>query len=368
MGNDLHYRVGEKIFLNKFQAASEAYRTNQEIYFNLYEKAFDQVDWSTDPAMSWDSLLDMRAQQIASKKQPIVLSFSGGTDSYTIYKVFERNNIPIKAIFMRYRRDNRSQSMYQQVFEFFKQGVYDSNCEIICSSDEEDMLPRMYYNREWIWDTADRYTFSIWGGTGADAELMKEKFGEDVINVIGLDKPRLKFNCHNGKVYSFQDDINYVRPMNSSNLECFYISPDLPELHVKQSYLLKNYLKAKFNITHETTDFSLVNQQWNPTKFPWLEYSYASGRFGDLGNSHLQHVNNLNSRLVVPQQGSIKNAQFNGTGIDLFNSFKESVYYENYINGFLDVKNDGAGKYLGMTGPNLYDVRMFTSKMYELSF
>lgn len=365
--NDLHYRVGNQIFLNKFQAASEAYRSNQEIYFNLYESAFDQADWTIEPAESWDTLLDLRAQQIASKKRPIILSFSGGTDSYTIYKVFERNNIHISAIFLRYRRDEKDQSMYSQVFELFKKGIYDPNCEIICSADEESALPRMYHNREWLWNTADRYTFSIWGGTGVDTELMREKFGQDVINVIGLDKPRLKF-LPGGHVYSFQDDINYVRPMNSTNLECFYITPDLPELHIKQSYLLKNYLKTKFNLTVNTTDFSQVNQQWNPTKFPWLEYSYASGRFGDLGNSHRQHVNNVNSCLIVPSSGSIKNAHFNGTGVNLFESFKQSLYYENYINGFLDVKNDGAGKYLGMTDDNLYNIRMFTSKMYQLSF
>lgn len=363
--NDLHYRVGDRIFLNKFQAASEAYRTKQEIYFNLFDSAFSAADWSKEPEMSWDDLLDLRAQQIASKKQPIVLSFSGGTDSYTIYKVFERNNIHIDAIFMRKRRADRDSSMYNQVLELFKNGIYDPNCEIICSSDEEAMLPRIYSNREWLWNTADRYTFSIWGGTGVDAELMREKFGQDVVNVIGFDKPRLQFNP-GGRVFSFQEDINYVRPMNCTNLECFFITPDLPELHIKQSYMLKNYLKEKFNLTNETRDFRQVNQQWNPNKFSWLEYSYASGRYGDLGNSHLQHLRNFNGSLFIPEFGSIKNATFTGTGSELFESFKETTYYENYIYGFLDVYNDGAGRYLGMGCENLYNIRMFNSKMHQM--
>lgn len=363
--NDLHYRVGNQIFLNKFQAASEAYRTNQEIYFNLYESAFNCVDWSKEPEQTWDQLLDIRAQQIASKKRPIILNFSGGTDSYTIYKVFERNNIHIDAIFLRYRKEERDSAMYAKVFELLKNGVYDPHCEIIRSSDDETVLPRIYSSKEWIWDTADRYTFSIWGGTGVDAEMMKEKFGQEVISVTGLEKPRLEF-APNGRVYSFQDDINYVRPMNCPNIDCFFINPELPELHVKQSYMLKNYIKRKFKLTNNTTDFSKVNRQWDPNHFHWLEYSYASGRYGDLGNSHLQHIRNFGSKLIVPNTGDIKNSVFGGTGLNLFESFKETEFFSNYINGFLDVKNDGAGKYLGMTDRNLYNIKIFNSKYYEM--
>jgi len=43
-------------FTNKFFAAQHAISNNLHIHFNLYESAFDSVDWSKDPALSWDQL------------------------------------------------------------------------------------------------------------------------------------------------------------------------------------------------------------------------------------------------------------------------------------------------------------------------
>jgi hypothetical protein len=368
--NDLNYQVGNKIFLNKFQAANEAYKTNQSLKFNLFETAFDQADWSKEPELSWNELLDIRAQQIASKKLPIVLSFSGGTDSYTIYKVFERNNIHIDAIFLRQRAEESEQSYYTKVFELFNSGIYDPHCEIVVMKSnhvDHELLPRIYKDRDWIWNTKERYQFGIIGGGGIDVELMQEKFGKDVIGVTGVEKPRIKF-LPNGKAFSFQDDIAYSRPMMSPNQECFFISSELPELHIKQSYMLKNYLKLKYNITAATTNFDLINQHFNPTVMPWLEYSFACGRYGDLGNSTRQHIKMRETALVLPESGGLGDIRYSGQGIKLFNDFKGTDWFKNYIGGLLDVKNDGAGKFLSMNSNNLYAMKMLNSKMYELEF
>ena len=360
---DLYYSVGKEIFLNKFQAAHVAATTGQSLRFVMYEQAFDRVDWTKEPELSWDQLLDIRAQQIAAKNKPIVLNFSGGTDSYTILKVFERNNIHIDALYFRYRTEQRDQLFYNKVFEFLKNGIYDPHCEIIYASDNSSMLPKIYHNKEWIWNTADRYNFSMWGGTGASDELLRQKFGSDIVSVIGFDKPRLIFNRQG--IYCFQDDINYVRPMNSPGMDCFFINPELPELHVKQSWMLKKYLVAKYQLT-ENSNFDAVQKQWDPTVFSWEEYSKASGRYGDLANSHLQHVRNIGNKLEVPAAGDFNNSKFVGTGQEIFESIKGTKLFENYILAFLDVKNDAAGKYLGMSNDNLYNVKMLKSKLYRM--
>ena len=92
----MYYEVGTAPtvkFTNRFMAAHHAGTHNLNMRFNMYDSVFDHSDWSREPDLTWDQLLDIRAQQIAAKNKPIVLYFSGGTDSYTIYKVFERNNI-----------------------------------------------------------------------------------------------------------------------------------------------------------------------------------------------------------------------------------------------------------------------------------
>ena len=87
----MNYVVGTEIFTNKYLAFANSKKTGNPIRFALYEEAFDKASWDVEPNLSWDSMLDIRAQQLADKKKPIVLGFSGGTDSYTVYDVFKRN-------------------------------------------------------------------------------------------------------------------------------------------------------------------------------------------------------------------------------------------------------------------------------------
>ena len=86
--NEMHYQVGDQIFLNKFRAANHAQHTNQTVKFILFDSALDSVDWTVEPAQDWDTLLDIRAHQVAAKAKaqdkPIVLHFSGGTDRKSV--------------------------------------------------------------------------------------------------------------------------------------------------------------------------------------------------------------------------------------------------------------------------------------------
>ena len=365
--NALNYRVGTRRFFNKFQAANYAYNTNQKVVFDMYESAFDSADWSSTPVRSWDELLDIRAHQIAAKNKPIVLHFSGGTDSYTIYKVFERNNIHIDLLYVRVRKAERYESQYTQVYEFLAKGIYDPHCKIMIDDTEIGLLEKMYHSEDWIWDTANRYTFNLHGGMGVEHEKICTILGKDVISIIGFEKPRLHFEP-NGKVYSFQDDMNYVRPMNCLGLECFYITPDLPELHIKQSYMLKDYLKEKFKLTTTTGNVDQANMQFDPRILDWLDYSTASGRFGDLANSRQPHINNANSRLIINNPNDYSSAVYSGQGTEIFNSYRDSKWLNDFIKSMLNIRNDAAGKYLGITGNNLYNIPMIRSKYYQLTF
>ena len=96
-----HWIVNGERTSSQFDAWRAASKLGTMPHFYFYETEFDALDWTKEPTETWDQLLDRRAQQIAAKGKPIVLNFSGGTDSYTIYKVFERNNIHIDEIIIR---------------------------------------------------------------------------------------------------------------------------------------------------------------------------------------------------------------------------------------------------------------------------
>jgi hypothetical protein len=367
---DLHYQVANQKFFNKFQAADYAYNTNQKIFFKLFETAFDRADWSQEPKHSWDELLDIRARQIEAKGLPIILHFSGGTDSYTIYKVFERNNIHIDVLYFRPRNDPNLELLYNQVFEFLNKGIYDPFCKIIIESDVDgvDLLHESYHSEDWVWDTSQRYTFGVQGGNGVEHEKLCKMLGKDAISVAGYDKPRIHFET-DGTPYSFQDDINYVRPMNCDGIDCFYINPELPELHIKQSYMLKNYLKTKFelNINSTPKEFNRANFQYNPQNMNWNEYATASGRFGDIANSHSQHLKGIQSQLIVPDSENYLDAVCSGVGERLFEALKGTITFKNYVTSMIAVRKGSVGKYFNLTGNDLHQIPIINSRYYQMT-
>lgn len=363
---DINYQVGSLSFVDKFQAASEASRSGQDMYFNLFEKTFDQANWDQEPTQTWDQLLDMRAAQIAATNRPIVLHFSGGTDSYTMYRVFERNNIHLTALVFNFRGNEPEYNhVYQRVHKFLRQGIYDPHCEIIFDDyNSSDKFDNIYNSQDWSWTAQERFAFGIYSGSGNGDESLCQRFGQEVLSVLGTDKPRLKFTPEG--VYSYQDDAPWLRHMKSHRLASFFISDELPALHIKQSWMLKKYLQTKYNVNSSSKNFEAVNYQYDPEKFSWGEYSMACGRFGDLANSHVQHLTNLSTKLWIPESGRINDAVYTGMSRKIFQRLQQTNTLTNYVKGLVSAASDGAGKYLGMSLDNLLSIKNFYSKAYRM--
>ena len=356
----MFYQVGNQRVTNKFLAAQHAVEQGLELHFNLYDSAFNRCDWSQEPDVSWDHLLDMRAHQIAAKNKPIVLNFSGGTDSYTVYKVFERNKIHIDILNVRLHPGEWENRRFQQVYEFLNQGIYDPLTRIVTRTDSEDTYRDMYSNPYWIFEKGTRYH---WGAIG-NGDHIAEKYlsqvlgTDDYISIIGLEKPRILF--WNNAVYSIQDDENYPRVMANSTLDCFYISPDLPELHVKQSYMLLNYIKSMKPGATCPDNLMEFNNLHNPRQFNWLDYSIKGcGRFGDINMSSIQHQANYAQRIIIPTLG--EKLSYTGRNSDWWNTLEGDRSHKNYIEGLMLVAQSDTGKFLLNQPDNFYSLKQFRS-------
>lgn len=370
----MFYQVGNQTFTNKFLASQHAAEQSftqdnpaeATLHFNLYDSVFDHCDWSQEPETSWDQLLDMRAHQIAAKNKPIVLNFSGGTDSYTVYKVFERNKIHIDILNIRLHPGQRENNRFREVYEFLNQGIYDPLTRIVTRTDSADLYRDVYSNPYWIFEKGARYH---WGAIGSGDYIAEKYLSEilgtdDFISIIGLEKPRIVFQ--NSQVYSTQDDENYPRVMSNKTLDCFYISPDLPELHVKQSYMLLNYIKSLKPSATCADDLTDFNNMHNPWLFDWLDYSIKGcGRFGDINQSTLQHQGNFGSRITIPSEG--ENLFYNGRNNNWWETLNGSAAHKNYIEGLMLVARSDAGRFLLGNPSNFYHMRQFRS-MHKMKF
>jgi len=361
----MFYQVGDQRFTNKFLAAQYAVDQRSKLHFNMYDWVFNHCDWSQEPETSWDQLLDMRARQIAAKNRPIVLNFSGGTDSYTIYRVFERNRIHIDVLNIRLHPGEWENSRFQQVYEFLDQGLYDPTTKIVTRTDSADTYRDMYSSPYWIFEKGSRYHWgAINNGDHIAEKYLSELLGtDDFVSIIGLEKPRILFSGN--KVYSIQDDENYPRVMANPTLDCFYISPDLPELHIKQSYMLLNYIKSLKPGAVCADDLSEFNDLHSPLKYDWLDYSIKGcGRFGDINMSSMQHQANYNQEITIPTEG---NLSYIGRNSDWWQTLSGDQSQKNYVDGLMLVARSNAGRFLLNKPWNFYSLRQFRS-MHEMKF
>jgi hypothetical protein len=183
--------------------------------------------------------------------------------------------------------------------------------------------------------------------------------------VIGLEKPRLRFE--GDQIYSYQDDENFGRIMPNLTLDCFYISPDLPELHVKQSYMLLNYIKSQKPTATSPGDLIEFNDMHDATLFDWLDYSIKGcGRFDDLNQSHLQHIGNLRQKMIIPTLGDP--TSYCGRNYDWWDTLQGDIAQKNYLEGLMMVAQSDAGRSLLWNQNNFYSMKQFRSKHYSMTF
>jgi hypothetical protein len=363
----MNYVVGTEIFTNKYLAFANSKKTGNPIRFALYEEAFDKASWDIEPNMSWDSMLDIRARQLADKKKPIVLGFSGGTDSYTVYEVFKRNNIPIAAAHIRIKSNEGLEDlMYVEALDFIYKEAAQRNFKVFKTVGTKNQYNAIYDTPDWVWKTNQRLQF----GVGLPEELSIEKnesydwgLDQDYIYVTGHDKPRLIIQ--NDSFYSFQDDQTWHN-LSDTRVHPFFINSEFPELHIKQSYMLAKYIKGLS--IEQNKPLESYQEIWNANKFDSLAYSMLGcGRDGDLAKSEIQKKLNRNSKLIIP---SILASKIEYSGRDC-NLFYESVrnkekFIMNYFKGLVLLKNDSLTKDIFCSEDNFYSVKSISTKLYKL--
>jgi hypothetical protein len=366
----MYYQAGQEQFSNLFLAAAAASRNRTSVKFNLFESAFDTCDWLSEPTASWDELLDLRVRQLKNQNKPIVLFFSGGTDSLTIYQVFKRNNIDLDVIWVRKKLETVEIEGMTGTIELLKKDLEHTNSKtkVILSEDNIDTYRSAYDSPTWTIDKTMKYHFGILGTDCNTYNLISQQLGTDnYIVVQGLEKPRLHFNATG--VYSYQDDTPYLQALGGANHECFFITPELPELHVKQSYLLLNYIKSKMPGVTNPAQFSLYNNFHRAAEFDWLEYSInGCGRFGDVNNSALQKKMNFSSKLIFSADKKFNKTVYSGRSAEWFNTLKDDPAMKNYFDGLMMVFSDPLTRSLFTADNDFYSISPIRSKHYKMNF
>ena len=303
--NKGHYTCNGKTFFNKIEAIMEANtHPHTWVEWNFHDEIFGKYNWSKEPNFSLQDLYKTRAQQLRDNYDHIVLFYSGGPDSHTILDSFIKNNIRLDEIYLygAYEAEDKVNSKLgsnndpgyytrevYQALPLVKKLAKERNIKVNVFDWTRHILDELTNNPDWIWHTGVRFDPSCsvrykFHKLFREHSEMRHK-GKRVAFVYGVDKPRL-IRDDTSIYFSFLDVIMSLSTMPSAEIrgeywendELFYWSPNMPEICIKQSHAVVNYLKFLKRVDvikhvknlagfHDTEYYKHVNRviypEWN---------------------------------------------------------------------------------------------------------
>jgi len=267
------YLANSKPFLNKLEAILEVNQHGGQVEWDYHDSIFNKFDWTQEPPVELKELYRQRALQLREAYDHLVLFYSGGVDSWNILNSFISNKIKLDEIYMfgafeaeekeyahwgesttpgYYTREiQQSLPLVKKLAELhnIKVNVYDWTRPIIDAAN----------NPDWFWTAGVRFDPTC---------MVRSKFhkvfrehnellhrGRKVGFVFGVDKPRLLRDDKN-IYFAFLDVIMTTGTLPTNDIlgeywendEYFYWTPNMPELAIKQSHVVVNWLKANNKI------------------------------------------------------------------------------------------------------------------------
>ncbi len=253
-----HWYVKDKVFYNKLQALEACQSSRENLRFWFFDEAFSSLDWMQEPEEDWHSMLGKRAWQLREIYDYIRISYSGGVDSQTILNTFLREGIFIDEIIM-YRQSPVNK------FEDY------SNIEInevalpFLKSVENQLRGTKITIRDWGIEHWDRYfAYDGWQYESPSLDfrtsgnLLTSNLFPDEVDYGVYDHPRGRLMCNlkgeqkpritkrKNRYFAYYSDAALAGTVGDQHVDSFYLTPDYPELHLKQCHLLKRRIKEKF--------------------------------------------------------------------------------------------------------------------------
>jgi hypothetical protein len=249
-----YYQVGKEIYTHKLSALIDASKnTRSNPTWHFHDDIYSRLNWQEDSKFSLDELYQQRARQLREKYDYLVLSFSGGSDSWTVLQAFIDSGTHLDEIFVRWPLSAThgkysvskiiSASNILSEWELTIRPMLDEYQKIIPNTKitvldwSNELLTRELDDSDWsiAQDHLNPGSFLKFQSISA-SELQAIEQGKRTAIIFGADKPALYYEngavyCHfidksaNGHAYSRFDRVS----------ELFYWTPDLPDIVHAQS-------------------------------------------------------------------------------------------------------------------------------------
>jgi hypothetical protein len=348
---------------NIFLALHHAWKTGAEVKLYCYDHEFDQYDWTQEPNATLDQLMTDHAFYLRNKYERLVLLWSGGTDSHTIYQIFAKNRIHIDEIIV--KEEPVENSIYPPWHgDWLLMNHWDPTT-IITRYDEHDSFLRGIdvTDQDWVWKNKGdllKYGMSV-SADGVRFLCERNHAGHSWKAIGGYEKPRLVYR--QGQWYHRQLAQPLQPTMGHDYVDHFFLEPLIA---IKQAHMVKQEVKKQLTKTSQY----LYDGDWAETKWPntaqgYREWACACGRHDELtlGISHHQKIHNIEliSNEIVTE-GNWKQLAPGSVDAKLIHDLRNNNQLAiNYIQGFHNIKSEhGFMTWLTDTGWLKQSDRCFT--------
>jgi hypothetical protein len=340
LDRQLYYTYNNKRYKSKWlalQAASDEGFKGYEGYSKIgvalgnHLKPFSDANWDQEPEEDWIDMCRDRLQMIRDSTPYMILSFSGGSDSLFILELALKYNIKVDEILI-YRDTMISPSQYEN-------GIHAGNYEIdkyaipfvknlsikvtVTNSGINTIndyaavtTPTHYLEDGW------RLNMDI---TKTLSPYMNRNLKDDKSLIVrGVSEPQLYFDASLKSWYNLTYDTDNFQALMVPGSVSFFTDPNDPRIHIKQCYLLRNYLKNNnlFNVSPKNNYKSYKKAMVESTRYLNSFNTYDSLYF------------DKNDSKLLKNQSPMISVFSNRKTKAFFNTLKNhyTTYFNDYIN------------------------------------
>lgn len=251
----------------------------------------NSVNWTNEPEESLYDLMVSRALQLREKYKYLVLLYSGGSDSFTILRIFLENNIPLDEIVMNITEVDQINPMVdlEHSVRILKEMDL-RGTKVVINRLNLDIFQNFMKGN---WDDFG-FNGSIGGYRRAPLPVLMKcglKYDypkeDSTAFIVGDWKPVIRKEENGNYTAIFSSEMIF---MQYTIYEWFFTSPDLPKLHLKQTHVVKNYFKEHFPNISSIMEGQEAHIRKNINKACRLEYNMdfqfrkKHGIFADIDN------------------------------------------------------------------------------------
>jgi hypothetical protein len=338
-----YYNLNNKVYYSKPQVLAESTKNGGFPHWNFNNEIFGAIDTTMEPNVDIRLLYKFRAQQLREQYDYLRLEFSGGGDSTTVLMSFINNGIHLDEIVCRHpktgdhgldpnAKDTSPENILSE-FEFAAKPMLNyvatHHPEIkITVHDFSENIIDYKGDESWIYKAKDylhaEHTFKH-DPLATKEQVALAESGKRIGIIYGIDKPKICIK--DGRWYFYFMDIMASHAQNVTGLydniatEYFYWQPDLPEIVIKQSHLIKKWFSQPQNqhlqfllrwpnhsVSNRTTVESLIKPliypdydptTWQVTKSTntfyaemsyWFLKNLSTTHFYKVWNAGIEHV------------------------------------------------------------------------------